>query len=105
MSKDSNAVKIMILDKEYLVSCPDDEKEALDASVRHLSKKMSEIRSGGKVVGIDRIAVMAGLNLAHEAIQSGTVKNTEEDSTGARLRELNTRIEDALASYRQSEMN
>ena len=105
MNKDSNAVKIMILDKEYLVSCPDDEKEALDASVRHLSKKMSEIRSGGKVVGIDRIAVMAGLNLAHEAIQSGTAKSSTENSTGARLRELNTRIEDALAGYRQSEMN
>jgi cell division protein ZapA len=105
MSKDANAVKIMILDKEYLVSCPDDEKEALDASVRHLSQKMSEIRSGGKVVGIDRIAVMAGLNMAHEAIQSGTAISSAEDSTGDRLRELNTRIEDALASYRQAEMN
>jgi len=103
MSK--NAVKIMILDKEYRVACPDDEKEALEASVKHLSAKMSEIRSGGKVVGIDRIAVMAGLNLAHEAIQSGTAKSGAEDSTGARLRELNTRIEDALASYRQAEMN
>jgi len=103
MSNDSNAVKIMILDKEYLVSCPDDEKEALDASVRHLTEKMSEIRSSGKVVGIDRIAVMAGLNLANEAIQSGSVISS--NSTGVRLRELNTRIEDALASYRQTEMN
>ena len=105
MSKASNAVKITILDKEYLVSCPDDEKEALDASVRHLSKKMAEIRSGGKVVGIDRIAVMAGLNIAHEAIQTGTVGSTAESSTGTRLRELNTRIEDALAGYRQSRLN
>jgi len=40
MIKDANAVKIMILDKEYMVSCPDDEKEALDASVRHLTEKM-----------------------------------------------------------------
>ncbi len=68
MSKADNAVKIKILDKEYLVSCPDDEREALEASVKHLSQKMSEIRSSGKVVGIDRIAVMAGLNLAHESI-------------------------------------
>ena len=103
MNKNANAVKIMILDKEYLVSCPDDEKEALDASVRRLTKKMSEIRSSGKVVGIDRIAVMAGLNLAHEALQSGS--GSSEESTGVRLRELNTRIEDALASYRQTEMN
>ena len=105
MKQDANAVKIMILDKEYMVSCPDDEKEALDASVRHLTEKMSEIRSSGKVVGIDRIAVMAGLNLAHEAIQSGSAIGSSEDSTGVRLRELNTRIEDALASYRQTEMN
>ena len=105
MSKDANAVTIKILDKEYRISCPDDEKEALEASVKHLSAKMSEIRSGGKVVGIDRIAVMAGLNLAHEAIQSGTAKSGSENLTGARLRELNTRIEDALASYRQAEMN
>ena len=103
MNKDSNAVKIMILDKEYLVSCPDDEKEALDASVRHLTEKMSEIRSSGKVVGIDRIAVMAGLNLAHEALRSGSAISS--NSTGVRLRELNTRIEDTLASYRQTEMN
>ena len=66
---------------------------------------MSEIRSSGKVVGIDRIAVMAGLNLAHEAIESGMVKNSEDDTIGARLSTLNTRIEEALASYRQSEMN
>jgi cell division protein ZapA len=104
MSKEDNAVKIMILDKEYLVSCPDDEKEALDASVKHLSTKMSEIRSGGKVVGIDRIAVMAGLNLAHEAIQSDT-PGSGSNATGIRLRELNTRIDDALASFRQSKMN
>ena len=104
MSKEDNAVKITILDKEYLVSCPDDEKEALDASVKRLSRKMSEIRSGGKVVGIDRIAVMAGLNLAHESIQSGNAGSDSKD-TGIRLRELNTRIDDALAGFRQSEMN
>ena len=104
MSKQDNAVKITILDKEYLVSCPDDEKEALDASVKRLSQKMSEIRSGGKVVGIDRIAVMAGLNLAHESIQSGAAGSDSQD-TGIRLRELNTRIDDALAGFRQAEMN
>jgi len=102
MSKEANAVKITILDKDYMVSCPDDEKEALDASVKRLSQKMSEIRSSGKVVGIDRIAVMAGLNIAHESIQAGTDNN---ESTGNRLRKLNNRIEDALASYRQLKMN
>lgn len=104
MSKEDNAVKIVILDKEYLVSCPDDEKEALDAAVRRLSEKMSAIKSGGKVVGIDRIAVMAGLNLAHEAIESGAASR-DTQSTGIRLSELNTRIENALAGFRQAKMN
>jgi cell division protein ZapA len=104
MSKEDNAVKIVILDKEYLVSCPDDEKEALDAAVRRLSEKMSAIKSGGKVVGIDRIAVMAGLNLAHEAIESGATSR-DTQSTGTRLSELNTRIENALAGFRQAKMN
>ena len=104
MNKADNAVKIKILDKEYLVSCPDDEREVLEASVKHLSQKMSEIRSSGKVVGIDRIAVMAGLNLAHESIQSGAA-GSNSNTTGVRLRELNTRIDDALAGFRQSEMN
>ena len=103
MSKEANAVKITILDKEYMVSCPDDEKEALDASVKRLSQKMSEIRSSGKVVGIDRIAVMAGLNIAHESIQAGTDNSNE--STGDRLRTLNSRIEEALSGYRQLEIN
>jgi cell division protein ZapA len=104
MSKKDNAVKIVILDKEYLVSCPDDEKESLDAAVKHLSRKMSDIKNGGKVVGIDRIAVMAGLNLAHEAIESGAASR-DTQSTGTRLSELNTRIENALAGFRQAKMN
>ena len=104
MNKADNAVKIKILDKEYLVSCPDDEREALEASVKHLSQKMSEIRSGGKVVGIDRIAVMAGLNLAHESILSGAAGNNS-NATGIRLHELNTRIDEALADFRQAETN
>ena len=68
-----------------------------------LTARLAELVPEGKVVGIDRIAVMAGLNLANEAIQSGSVISS--NSTGVRLRELNTRIEDALASYRQTEMN
>ena len=52
---------------------------------QHLSAKMSEIRSSGKVVGIDRIAVMAGLNLAHEAIRSGYLDNEHTQSIASRL--------------------
>ena len=62
MSKDPGAIKVYILDKEYLVACPEEERDALKASAKYLNDRMTEIRGSGKVVGIDRIAVMAALS-------------------------------------------
>ena len=101
----SDAIKITILDKEYIVACPEGEEEALRASARHLSDRMKQIRTGGKVVGMDRIAVMAGLNLAHEAIELGAGSANLASTAGARINRLNDRIEQALALYRQSGTN
>jgi cell division protein ZapA len=102
MSSEPGAIKIHILDKEYLVSCPEEEKDALLASAKHLSEKMSEIRGSGKVVGMDRIAVMAGLNIAHEAIESGASIEAA-DNVARRINNLNAHIEETLARYRQAE--
>jgi cell division protein ZapA len=101
----SDAIKITILDKEYIVACPEGEEAALNASARHLSNKMKEIRATGKVVGMDRIAVMAGLNIAHEAIELGIGGSDLARSAGTRLQKLNHRIDETLAKYRQSELN
>ncbi len=97
----SNAIKITILDKEYMVSCPEGEADALRASARHLSDRMQQIRSGGKVVGMDRIAVMAGLNLAHEAIELGAGAASASNAL-QRISQMNEQIDQALALYRQS---
>jgi cell division protein ZapA len=105
MSKESDAVKIQIMDKEYLVSCSDDERDELIASAEHLGAKMSEISRSGKVLGVDRIAVMAGLNLAHEAIKSGCLDGEHTQSTANRLSKLNSQIEETLANYREKELN
>lgn len=103
---DSEGCKVSIMDKEYLVACPEDERDALQASAKYLSDKMSAIRTSGKVVGIDRIAVMAGLNIAHEAIESGATGGGDQaKSVGARLKKLNTRIDKVLAGYRHTELN
>ncbi len=100
MSKGSNAVKVNILDKEYLVACPEEEKEALLSSARFLNDKMADIRSSGKVVGIDRIAVMAALNLAHDVIESESVDSTQIDAYGSRIQGLNKKVEAALSKYK-----
>ena len=104
MSKDAGAIKVYILDKEYLVACPEEERDALKASAKYLNDRMLEIRGSGKVVGIDRIAVMAALNLAHEIVESGA-NATELDAYTARIGHLNARIEETLGRHTKKELN
>jgi cell division protein ZapA len=103
VNKEVEAVKVNILDKEYLVACPEEERDELLASARFLNERMIHIREAGKVVGIDRIAVMTALNLAHDVIKAGGANGTE--SCAVRLGRLNTSIEQALEKYRQRELN
>mgnify|MGYP001822551256 FL=1 len=99
MSKGDNAVKVHIMDKEYLVACPEEEQDALLESARYLNERMTDIRESGKVVGIDRIAVMTALNMAHDIIASGAPNDSNIDSCGERIRQLNARIGEALDKY------
>ena len=64
------SLKINILDKEYQVNCQPEEREALEYSAQLLNEKMEEIRQGSHIIGLERIAVMAALNLAHDLIRS-----------------------------------
>ncbi|KAB7628206.1 cell division protein ZapA [Alkalilimnicola sp. S0819] len=66
----TTAVKINILDKEYLIGCPESERESLLRSADMVHRKMREARDSGKVIGAERIAVMVALNLAHELLQA-----------------------------------
>lgn len=61
-------VDVNIMGREFTVSCADDEREGLINSVNYLEKKMREIRDSGKVIGVERIAIMAALNLTHELL-------------------------------------
>jgi cell division protein ZapA len=64
----NSAVDVAIMGREFRVTCPDEEREELLKAVTYLDKKMCEIRDNGKVVGSERIAIMAGLNIAHELL-------------------------------------
>lgn len=64
----SNSVTVQILDKEYSIICPPEERSNLVSAARYLDGKMREIRSSGKVIGADRIAVMAALNITHDLL-------------------------------------
>ena len=92
MSQKSTTVEVKILDKEYLVACPEEEREALIRAARHLDGKMREIRSSGKVFGVERIAVMAALNITHELLE----RDTMSDATSSILRAMDNRLDEAL---------
>ncbi|MAO13118.1 MULTISPECIES: cell division protein ZapA [unclassified Marinobacter] len=92
MSKSSTTVEVRILDKEYLVACPQEEQEALLRAARHLDNKMREIRSSGKVFGTERIAVMAALNITHELLERDTMSH----ATSTLLRAMDNRLDEAL---------
>ncbi|GAB6046268.1 hypothetical protein JCM19379_00900 [Methyloparacoccus murrellii] len=69
MSEPSPPIKVHILGKEYPVSCPADEQHELLIAARYLDEKMREIRDNGRIIGTERIAVMAALNITHELLQ------------------------------------
>ncbi len=81
-------VTVCIMEKEYLIACPQEEREALQGAARHLDQKMREIRSTGKIHGLDRIAVMAALNITHESLQ--------KDRTDSSRREMAERLASKL---------
>jgi len=92
MSNDVKTLSINIMDKEYQISCPADEEEALLRSARYLSEQMMEIRSTGKVVGVDRVAVMAALNIANELLRGSKNASSNQDIANRRLKMLNEKI-------------
>ena len=93
-----NTVTVHILDKEYCIACPADERANLESAARYLDGKMREIRSGGKVIGADRIAVMAALNITHDLLHKQQRLDQEADSTRAKVRDLLERVYGALAA-------
>jgi len=99
MSEEPFAVSVHILDKEYLVSCAPNQEPGLRESARMLDQRMREVRKTGRVLGGDRIAVMAALNIIYELsrLQSGEAPPLEQD-LDQRLGDLQRRLGGALAA-------
>ncbi len=98
MANTSKGVTVKILGKDYQVSCAEEQTHNLiDASLL-LDSKLREIRASGRVIGLERMAVMAALNLAHElrVLQLKMQHHTED--TERRLQQMHSKLEDALSS-------
>jgi cell division protein ZapA len=101
---ESARVNIRILDKEYQVACPPEERSALMDSAELLNLRMREIRDSGRIVGLERIAVMAALNIANELIRSRDRGEVLETKAKAKVKAMRERVETALHSGRQLEI-
>ena len=90
------SLTIHILDKEYQVNCQPEEREALEHSAQLLNEKMEEIRRGSHIIGLERIAVMAALNLAHDLIR--TEQSAQQNSVATDvLQSMTAKLDSALS--------
>ncbi len=89
-------VPISILDKEYLISCPEDEREQLYAVVEFVNEKLLEVKSSGSVIGTERIVIMAALNIANELIAYKRRNKDYTESVGSVVQRLQTKIDGIL---------
>ena len=95
--KNQESLSITILDKEYVVGCTEDEREALFSTVEFLNRKMDEQRESGKVIGSERIAVMAALNVAHEYLEYRREHESTATDIGASVDRIQEKINSALS--------
>ncbi|HSY07940.1 MAG TPA: cell division protein ZapA [Steroidobacteraceae bacterium] len=103
-ASDSARVSVRILEKDYFIACPHEERSALLDAAEFLNARMREIRDSGKVVGLDRIAVMVALNLANDFLKQKSREVKLEGEVGSRVKVLRERAEKALTKGKQLEL-
>jgi len=101
MTQQISQVSVRILDKEYQVACPAEERTDLLDSAEILNEKMREIRDSGRVVGLDRIAVMAALNMANDLLRAQARDRLLEGDVSDRLKIISDRVESVLGGSQQ----
>lgn len=92
----AKSVDVQIMGRDFTVSCTDEERQGLLNAVNYLDKKMRDIRDTGKVVGVERIAIMAALNLSHEVLntKSGDI---DIGDYKRRINAMQSQIDEAIA--------
>ena len=104
MTPQTSQVSVRILDKEYQVACPAEERTDLLDSAEILNEKMREIRDSGRIVGLDRIAVMAALNMANDLIHAKARDQELEGGISDRLKLISDRVDNVLSGTQQLDL-
>ena len=97
MAEAAKTIEISILGRSYKIACKEGEREALLEAVAYLDGKMGEIKNAGKVNGIDRIAVMAALNIAHEFLSTKLGNGFDIGQARRRISQIEAKLDEAIA--------
>jgi cell division protein ZapA len=100
MSAEAKGLQINVMGREFRVACPESERQGLLEAVDYLNKKMGEIRDNGKVIGLERIAIMAALNIAHELL-STRVGGFDIAELKRRMQNMETLLDQAMHDQSQ----
>lgn len=96
MSADASDLQVSIMGREFRVACTPDEQKALLEAVDYLNRKMQEIKDQGKINGLDRIAIMAALNISHEFLTT-RLGSFDVSEFKRRMAGIETTLDQALA--------
>ena len=94
---ESKSLQITIMGREFRVACPEDEQAGLLEAVDYLNRKMLEIRDAGKVIGLERIAIMAALNISHEFLTTKVGGGFDMGEIKRRMNRMETVIDQAMS--------
>ena len=100
MKKSADGVKVSIMGRDFAVACPDDQRDALSRAAMHLDKKMREIQNTGKVIGMEKCAIMAALNITHELL-SYQARNGETEKLGVAVSGILKKLDVAMQEEAQ----
>ncbi|RKZ38204.1 MAG: cell division protein ZapA [Gammaproteobacteria bacterium] len=93
-------VNLHILGKDYVVACPEEERDTLMDSAQYFNEKVQEVREGGKVVSTERIVVVSALNIIHEYLQYQQQQENDRLMFGDEIGEMEKKIKLALSEIK-----
>jgi len=96
--KDGRAIEVTVLDRTLKIACKEDEKADLLNAVEYLDAKMREIKANSKVLSVERVAIMAALNMAHELLSAQRASGFDSEAFERRMKSMAEAIDEAMSA-------
>jgi cell division protein ZapA len=96
--KDGRAIEVTVLDRTLKIACKEDEKADLLNAVEYLDAKMREIKANSRVLSVERVAIMAALNIAHELLSARNASGFDSEAFERRMKSMAEAIDEAMSA-------